>query len=129
MDKYTVEVGARARETYTRIYELAVEQINKQNMAHASVALLTTLNDLIDNVISHKPFDSRRLIGPLSRVYWVSRGRLRIFFLASPKPKTVVIVRISARPRVPSDRQADAIIQQMILSKKIAVVVPQTLLH
>jgi hypothetical protein len=125
MDKYTVEVAIRAAETFGRIYESATEQVNKNNASHPSVALLHALNELIDKVISRNPFDRRRLMGPLSRVYWVSRGRLRIFFIASPKPKTVVIVRISTRPRsTSSDRHAEAIIQQMILARKIVVALP-----
>lgn len=123
MDNYNVEVSTRAAETYERIYESA--QDHKGDASHPSVALLRTLNELIDLVISRNPFDRRRLIGPLSRVYWVSRGRLRVFFTSSPKLRTVVIVRISTRPRsLSSDRHADAILQQMILSRKIVVAIP-----
>ena len=125
MDKYTVEVGTRAAETYERIYESATEQLNKDNASHPSVALLHTLNELIDKVISRNPFDRRRLMGPLSRVYWVSRGRLRIFFTASPKLRTVVIIRISTRPRsISNGEYAEAILQQMILARKIVVALP-----
>lgn len=122
MDKYRVEVSTRAARTYQKIYESALEHLDwdRDGAAHPSVALLRTLDDLIESFISRDPFARLRLAGPLSQVYWVSVGRLRVFFTTSQKPMTVVIVCIATTPRtVSSFQRADAIIHQLLLSGHI----------
>jgi hypothetical protein len=120
MDKYNVEYGTRAAQSYFKIYESAKERWDAGDLSHAHVLLLTDLHGLIDKVISSDPFNKLRLVAPLSRVYWASGGRLTILFAASPKPKTVVIICISTRP-VSSGHHADVIIQKMIREGKVLI--------
>ena len=112
---YQVELGTRAVRTYEKIRESALK--HSRDASHPSVTLLTMLDAVIDTFISQKPFDNLRLAGPFSRIYWVNAGRLRVFFVASPKPLTVVIVCISTTMRsVPTDQRAAAIINKLMAS-------------
>ena len=123
MIKYGLEFGIRAAQTYVRLCELSRVRLEQGHDSHPDVLLFVLLHDLMESLLSSNPFKRNRLIGPLSDVYWLSRGRMTILFAASRKPKTVVIVCISPRPMA-NEQRAEALIQQMILSGKVRISVP-----
>jgi hypothetical protein len=76
------------------------------------------LDAIINDVMPLQPFDSgTELGGRLAGVYWISQDTLHIFYGASPKPRTVVILAIWDGPNSEAHlRQADILCTQMLLS-------------
>lgn len=121
MRKYAIELTSSAEKAYRRIFEAARLHIEEGGIADANVALLEAVDELIDRTIPSTPFErAKSLSHPLSGVYWVSKERLRVFYAASTKPNTIVILSISNAPRKEADlRHADAVLRQMILSGQL----------
>jgi hypothetical protein len=122
MTKYNVELTRSAGETYQRISESAMKCIEGGDAANSKVALLRTVDDLIGSVIPEGPYEKgRSLAGSLLNIYWVSRGRLRVFYKASPtKPLVIVVLSISESPRKEAHpRHAEALLAEMMLSGQL----------
>lgn len=125
MVKYTVEVSSRAEKTYATICESAIGRLKAGDVSHPSVELCRTLDGLI-GVVHSNPFQRHRLVGHLSLVYWLWMGRLRIFYTASHKPKTVVILCISTKRETAPDVLADQLILQLIREGRIKLPKPKS---
>src|SRR2546428_8986174 len=72
--------------------------------SNTKVTVLRMVDDAIDNIIPHDPFRVRNsLSGPLSNIFRVKKGRLRIYYAASSKEKKIVILYISQTLRKAGD--------------------------
>jgi hypothetical protein len=112
MNKYRVELAAPA----VRMYKyLSAHSGAKDN---TETKLLNILDEIINDVMPFQPFDSgTELGGCLAGVYWISQDTLHVFYQASPKPQTVVIISIWDGPDSDAHvRQADILCTQMFLS-------------
>ena len=80
--KYTVELTATAESVYRRIYEEAQACIKVGDISNSKVTLLRMIDDALDNLIPHDPFDpARALSGPLSNIFRIKKGRTRICYI------------------------------------------------
>lgn len=117
MNKYTVELTATAECAYRTIGQVASRSIEEGGRTDSKVTLLQTLDVILDVHILRDPFNKKKaLSSPLYRVFWVAEGRLRVFYTASLKPKTLTVVHIavSDRKRV-SLKSAEAIALERLL--------------
>jgi hypothetical protein len=121
MHKYRVELSSPAERVYRKIKDAAMECIELGDACNAKVLTLKAVDDLIDKTIPQSPFETgRELSPPLTRIFWVSRERLHIFYTASPKPRTIAILSIWDTPKSEAARQhADAVLKQMVLSGQL----------
>lgn len=93
---FDVELTPTAEDTYKRIYEEAQGCIKTGDTSNAKVVMLRMVDEAIDKIIPHNPFSrGNALSGPLSNVFRVSKGRLRIYYAASSKERKIVILYIS----------------------------------
>jgi len=122
MRKHTVELTNSAVRTYQRISESATKCIEGGDEANSKVTLLRTVDDLLARTIAHEPYEAGNVLaGPFYEVYWISRGRLRIYYKASPTKSFVVcILSISTSARKETHpRHADALFAQMVASGQL----------
>lgn len=114
MNKYKVELAAPAVCMYTYLSAHSGEKDGAQ------ARLLNMLDAIINDVMPFHPFDSgNELGGRLAGVYWISQDTLHIFYQASAKPRTVIILAIWDGPNSEAHlRQADILCTQMLLSGK-----------
>lgn len=121
MQKYRVELSGPAERMYRKMKEAATECIELGDACNAKVITLKAVDELIDKTIPQSPFETgRELSPPLTRIFWVSKERLHIFYTASPKPRTIAILSIWDTPKNEAARQhADAILKQMVLSGQL----------
>jgi hypothetical protein len=112
MNKYKVELAAPAVSMYAYLSSHSGPNDS------AGTKLLNILDQIIDEVMPFRPFDSgTELGGSLAGVYWISQDTLHIFYGVSPKPRTVVILSIWDGPNSEAHtRQADILCTQMVLS-------------
>jgi len=104
MQSYRVELTPTAQKAYEEIYADAQACIEAGNGSNAKVATLRMVDDAIDNIIPHDPLAIRNaLSGPLSNLYRVKKGRLRIYYAASSKERKAVILFISQTLRKAGD--------------------------
>lgn len=104
MQNYTVELTPTAQKTYEEIHSEAQACIATGDTSNAKITTLRMVDDAIDNIIPHDPFHVRNsLSGPLSNIFRVKKGRLRIYYAASSKNKKIVILYISQTLRKAGD--------------------------
>jgi mRNA-degrading endonuclease RelE of RelBE toxin-antitoxin system len=104
MQSYTVELTPTAQKTYEEIHAEAQACIEAGDGSNAKVTTLRMVDDAIDNIIPHDPIAVRNaLSGPLSNIFRVKKGRLRIYYAVSSREKTVVILFISQTLRKAGD--------------------------
>lgn len=102
--KFKVELTATAEAAYRRIYAEASPHL-ENDTSHPKVKLLRIIDECIDTLIPHDPFAlDRALAGSLSNIYRVSKGRMRICYVASTKHGRIIILYISETPRKDGDR-------------------------
>jgi len=128
MNKYRIELATPAVRAYQSICDAARNKLAAGEDRSPRVDLLRSVDDIIDNVIPFSPFQSgAELCGGLSGVYWISRGRLHVFYEASKKPLTIAILCIWDGPTNEVHmRNADAICTEMLLSGKYYVLPPDS---
>ena len=117
-DEYAVELTKQAERTYTRIYDQAQACIGRGDVSNSRVTLLKMVDEVIDKIIPHDPFHpSRSLSGPLSNIFRISKARMRIFYAASSKAKTIAILFISDTPRKYGDtRDPYSVFTKLVVS-------------
>lgn len=115
MNKHKVEFAAPAVSAYQF---LAAHSGAKSG---SKSELLSSLDEIIDDVLTFKPFDSGSELGGLfAGLYWISQGTLHIFYEASPRPRTVVIVFIWDGPNFEAHvRKADILCAEILRSGKL----------
>jgi mRNA-degrading endonuclease RelE of RelBE toxin-antitoxin system len=119
-DKYEVELTATAEATYNRIFTEAQACIKAGDLANSKVTLLKQVDEVIDNFIPHDPCNPQRALrGPLTNIFRISKGRMRICYVASSHSKKVVVLYISDTPRKSGDASDPySIFTRMVLSGK-----------
>jgi len=101
---YKVELTPTAQKTYEEIHNEAHTCITAGDQSNSKVTTLRMVDDAIDNIIPHDPLrPSNALSGPLSNIFRVKKGRLRIYYAASSKEKKIVILYISQTLRKAGD--------------------------
>ena len=79
--------------------------IDAGDESNAKVKLFRMLDEAIDKIIPHDPFNpDRALSGPLSNVFRVKKGKLRICYIASSEHRQILILYISETLRKAGDR-------------------------
>ncbi len=123
MDKYRIELATPAVRAYQVICDAARNKLAEGEDRSPRVELLRSVDEIIDHVIPFSPFQSgTELRGNLSGVYWISRGRLHVFYEASKKPLTIAILCIWDGPTNEVHMQkADVICTELLLSGKFHV--------
>ena len=118
--KYTVELTATAESVYRRIYEEAQACIKVGDISNSKVTLLRMIDDALDNLIPHDPFDpARALSGPLSNIFRIKKGRTRICYIGSSRQRKIVVLYISDTPRKQGDvHDPYAIFTRLVISGK-----------
>jgi mRNA-degrading endonuclease RelE of RelBE toxin-antitoxin system len=104
MPSYRVELTPTAQKAYEEIHAEAQACIVAGDTSNAKVTMLRMVDDAIDNIIPHEPFAVQKaLSGPLSNIFRVKKGRLRIYYAASSKEAKIVILFISQTLRKAGD--------------------------
>jgi mRNA-degrading endonuclease RelE of RelBE toxin-antitoxin system len=104
MQSYRVELTPTAQKAYEEIHADAQACIEAGDGSNAKVITLRMVDDAIDNIIPHDPLAVRNaLSGPLSNLFRVKKGRLRIYYAASSTERKVVILFISQTLRKAGD--------------------------
>jgi mRNA-degrading endonuclease RelE of RelBE toxin-antitoxin system len=117
MPDYSVVLTPTAEKIYRKIHDDAQPCIENGDTSNAKVKLLRMVDDAIDNLIPHEPFNlDKALTGALSNTFRVKKGRLRIYYAASSKDRKIVILYISETLRKEGDASDPySIFAQMIL--------------
>ena len=118
--RYVVDLTKTARVTYERIYQDAQGCIHKGDRTNSKVTLLNMVDEAIDKLIPHDPFNPERALqGPLSNIFRVSKARLRICYVGSSKSGKLVVLYISETPRKAGDAHDPySIFTRLVLSGK-----------
>lgn len=104
MQRYKVELTPKAQKTYEEIFTDAQACLEAGDTSNSKVTTLRMVDDAIDNIIPHEPFHARNgLAGPLSNLFRVKKGRMRIYYAASSREKKIVILFISQTLRKAGD--------------------------
>ena len=104
MHNYRVELTPTAQKVYEEMHADAQACIATGDPTNAKVTTLRMVDDAIDNIIPHDPFSTTNsLSGPLSNIFRVKKGRLRIYYAASSKERKIVILYISQTLRKAGD--------------------------
>lgn len=104
MQGYRVELTPTAQKAYEEIHADAQACIEAGDGSNAKVVTLRMVDDAIDNIIPHDPLAVRNaLSGPLSNLFRVKKGRLRLYYAASSADRKIVILFISQTLRKAGD--------------------------
>lgn len=104
MSAYKIELTPTAQKTYEEMHADAQACVTGGDHSNAKVTALRMVDDAIDNIIPHDPFAlANALQGPLTNIFRVKKGRLRIYYAASSKEKRIVILYISQTLRKAGD--------------------------
>lgn len=104
MQNFDVQLTPTAQKIYEEMHADAQACITSGDQTNAKVTTLRMVDDAIDNIIPHDPFStSNALAGPLSNIFRVKKGRLRIYYAASSKLRKIVVLYISRTLRKAGD--------------------------
>lgn len=91
-DEYTVELTEGAEQTYLKFVAEADGSIARGDRSNARVKRLRLVDGAINRIIPADPFNPRRALGhPLSNIFRVKKGRLRICYVGSSELRRIVI--------------------------------------
>jgi mRNA-degrading endonuclease RelE of RelBE toxin-antitoxin system len=118
LGKIRVQLTETAEAVYRRIYGQAQERIRAGDTTHPKVKLLRIVDDCLNNIIPQDPFNPKRALrGPLSNIFRVKKGRLRICYTGSSEKILVVVLYIAETLRKEGDkRDPYAVFTSMVLS-------------
>jgi mRNA-degrading endonuclease RelE of RelBE toxin-antitoxin system len=117
-DVYSLDLSEVAKQAYSRIWESARNQVDNGNQAGSHVKLLRLVDECLDTIIPHDPFNPKRaLSGALSSVYRVKKGRIRICYVASSQHSRITVLYISETMRKEGDRRDPyAVFTKLVMS-------------
>ena len=93
---YTIELSRTAKQAYLRILGEARACINAGDKSNAKVKHFRMLEEVLDGLIPHSPFDpNRALSGPLSSIFRLKKGRFRICYIGCSRRKKITVLYIS----------------------------------
>jgi mRNA-degrading endonuclease RelE of RelBE toxin-antitoxin system len=85
---YKIELTATAEQSYERVYSEAKPHLDSGETSHRKVKLLRFIDECIDKIIPYDPFNAKRaLVGALSNVFRVKKGRIRICYIGSSRDR------------------------------------------
>lgn len=94
--KYTIELTAIAEKIYRRFYQEAEACREEGDSSSQKITTFNMVDEAIEKIIPSNLFARERALkGPLSNIFRVKKGRLRIFYVASSSQRRIVILYIS----------------------------------
>lgn len=123
MSIFKVELTQTAEEVYRQVFNTAQRILRsgaKDANTHPKVKQLRILDDCINNLIPNDPFNpTRGLVGNLSNIFRVKKGRTRICYAASSQQSVIVILYISETLRKEGDKNDPyALFTNLVMSGK-----------
>ena len=117
---YKIKLTPVAEGTYRKFAESAAGPIQRGELGHAAVKRMRLIDECLDMLIPHAPFSTdRALVGALSNIFRVKKGRIRICYIASSAKFEITILYISETLRKEGDRSDPyAIFGSMVTSGK-----------
>lgn len=93
---WRIELTEQAETVYRRMAEEAQACLDAGDGPNSKVTAFNMVDELIDKIIPHDPFaPERSLSGPLSGLFRVKKGRLRVCYAGSSQSRRIVILYIS----------------------------------
>lgn len=119
-ERYSVELTEIAEAAYKTYYNAAEPHVRKGDTSHPAVKQLRLIDECLDKLIPHNPLDpARALAGNLAGIFRVSKGRLRICYIANKGRHLIVILYISETLRKDGDKHDPyRIFTNMVMSGK-----------
>lgn len=101
---YNITLTPIAEQSYLTLHAEAAAPLEKGDDSHPAVKRLRLVDDCVDRLIPSDPFaKDRALVGSLSNIFRVKKGRMRICYAASSVKAEIVILYISETPRKQGD--------------------------
>jgi len=102
--KWEIQLAEPAEVVYRELLRLAHDAEGRGEPSSNHCTTLRMVDEVLDRLIPHNPIDRRNaLVGNLSNIYRYSKGRIRIFWIASSQKRKVYVLYISDRPRKEGD--------------------------
>ena len=102
--KYVIELSDVAAKVYRRIYVDAQACIKRGDEGNSKVKQLRIVDEVLDKLIPHDPFAPERgLVGFLSGIYRIKKGRLRICYIGDSNSRKITVLYICDSPRKQGD--------------------------
>jgi len=103
-EKYTLELTESAERVYSSLCEAAQKCIDSGDVTNSKVTLFNMVEEILDKIIPHDPFAPERgLSGPLSGLFRVKKGRVRVCYAGASQQNRIVVLYISDTPRKQGD--------------------------
>jgi len=115
---YTIELTETARRVYERILRQARACADAGDLVSSKVTEFKMVEEVLDRIIPHDPFAPQRaLAGPLSGIFRIKQGRMRICYAGSSKQRKIVVLYISDTLRKEGDvRDPYSVLTRLVLS-------------
>lgn len=112
------ELTLTAERAYRKLYEDAEECAKAGDTSNSKITLFNMVDEAITKLIPHNPLDpARALSGPLSNIFRISKGRIRICYIASSAERRIIILYISESLRKAGDvGDPYAVFTKMVMS-------------
>ena len=105
-DEYTIKLTKTAKQTYIKLHTAAEICLRAGDNSNAKVKAFRMVEEAINVLIPHDPFErSRALTGPLTNLFRIRKGRIRICYIGSSEKREIVILYISETPRKAGDME------------------------
>ena len=104
---YETRLTSQAEAECIALRERAESPLSRGDSTNTNVKTLRLVDDLIDRIIPHNPFNpSRSLAGRLRIIFRVKKSRIRLCYFTSTESKRITILYLSSpnRPRRAGDR-------------------------
>lgn len=104
--EYVVKLTKHARRAYEKFLEEAEACRKRADHSNARVKRLRLIDEAIERIIPAGPFDHDRALGfPLSNIFRIKKGRMRICYVGSSEQREIRVLYISETPRKGKDNQ------------------------
>jgi mRNA-degrading endonuclease RelE of RelBE toxin-antitoxin system len=102
--KYIIELSGLAERVYKRMSEDAYACVEAGDETNSKVTQFRMVEEALDKIIPHDPFSrDRALVGPLSGIFRVKKGRIRICYIGSSSKSRIIVLYVSDTPRKDGD--------------------------
>lgn len=102
---YSIELTETAERTYRNLWQEARRCRERGDGSGAKVTLFEMVDEAVNRIIPADPLNRSRALSssPLSNIFRVKKGRLRICYVVSSLQRRIVILYISETPRKEGD--------------------------
>ena len=101
---YQVRLTETAERVYVRVMEEGEDCIEAGDVTNAKVKRYRLLDEILEKIIPHEPFSKERaLSGPLSNIFRIKKGRMRVCYIGSSAKHEIVVLYISDTLRKEGD--------------------------